>query len=52
VVSLLITTIFTIITTRTCLSLSYRQIVSLTRPILLEQGGSNANLQNSEGDSE
>jgi hypothetical protein len=37
VVSLLITTIFTIITTRTCLSLSYRRMVSTTTPILLEQ---------------
>ena len=36
-VSLLITTIFTIITTRTCLSLSYRRMVCLTRPILLER---------------
>ncbi len=37
VVLLLITTIFTIITTRTCLSLSYFRMVSLTRPILLER---------------
>jgi hypothetical protein len=36
-VSLLITMIFTIITTRTCLSLSYQRMVRLTRPILLEQ---------------
>jgi len=36
-VSLLITTIFTIVTTRTCLSLSYQRMVRLTRPILLEQ---------------
>jgi hypothetical protein len=37
VVLLLITTIFTIITIRTYFSLSYRRMVSLTRPILLEQ---------------
>ncbi len=37
VVSILITTIFTIITTRTCLSLSHQRIKRLTRSALMEQ---------------
>ncbi len=37
VVSILITTIFTIITTRTCLSLSHQQIKRLTRSALMER---------------
>ena len=36
-VSILITTIFTIITTRTCLSLSHQRIKRLTRSALMEQ---------------